>query len=60
MVVGAEVAGDVGYGKVLEAVVLGVEGGGPWAVVDEFGALLAVYEPYDETRVKPAVVIASA
>ncbi|MBV9042810.1 MAG: tRNA pseudouridine(55) synthase TruB [Acidimicrobiia bacterium] len=54
------VAESVRHGKVLEASVLGVEGEGPWAVVDVEGALLAVYETYDEARVKPAVVIASA
>jgi tRNA pseudouridine55 synthase len=57
--VGAEVASDVRHGKVLGAGVLGVDGDGPWAVVDGGGALLAVYEPYDGSRVKPAVVIAS-
>jgi tRNA pseudouridine55 synthase len=57
--VGLGVAGDVRHGKVLEAPVLGVDGDGPWAVVDDEGALLAVYEPYDEGRVKPGVVIAS-
>ncbi|MGI8984702.1 MAG: tRNA pseudouridine(55) synthase TruB, partial [Acidimicrobiales bacterium] len=47
----------VGYGKVLEA---GWAGDGPWAVLDGAGALLAVYEPYGEGRVKPSVVIAPA
>jgi len=51
---------DVRHGKVLALSALGVKGDGPWAVVDDEGALLAVYEPYDEARVKPAVVIASA
>jgi tRNA pseudouridine55 synthase len=58
MVLGAMVD-DVRHGKVLEASVLEVDGDGPWAVVDSGGALLAVYERYDEGRVKPAVVIAS-
>ena len=53
------VAGDVRHGKVLEAAVLGVDGDGPWAVMDGEGALLAVYEPYEDARVKPAVVLAS-
>ena len=53
------VASDVRHGKVLEAAVLGVDGDGPWAVVDGEGALLAVYEPYEGAHVKPAVVIAS-
>jgi hypothetical protein len=38
---------------------LAVDGDGPWAIVDMAGDLLAVYEPYDDARVKPAVVIAS-
>jgi len=54
------VGNEVGHGKVLAPGALGVEGDGPWAVVDADGDLLAVYEPYDEARVKPAVVIASA
>ena len=58
--VDAEVAADVRHGKVLGAAILAAEGSGPWAVIDSEGALLAVYEPYDESRVKPAVVIASA
>jgi hypothetical protein len=33
-------------------------GGGPWAVLDTGGALLAVYEPCTDGRVKPAVVVA--
>jgi tRNA pseudouridine55 synthase len=53
------VASDVRHGKVLEAAVLGVDGDGPWAVMDGEGALLAVYEPYEDARVKPAVVLAS-
>jgi len=58
MVAGAMVD-DVRHGRVLEASALDVEGDGPWAVLDSGGALLAVYEPYDDARVKPAVVIAS-
>jgi len=54
------VAADVRHGKVLDASALGVDGDGPWAVDDEQGALLAVYERYERSRVKPAVVIASA
>jgi hypothetical protein len=39
--------------------VLGVSGDGPWAVLDESGALLAVYEPYREALAKPTVVLAA-
>ncbi len=52
------VAADVVHGKVLPLGTLGVEGDGPWAVVGPSADLLAVYEPYDEGRGKPAVVIA--
>lgn len=45
----------VGFGKVLDG---GWPGDGPWAVHDGEGRLLAVYERYGETRVKPAVVLA--
>jgi tRNA pseudouridine55 synthase len=54
-----EVGADVRHGKVLDGATLGVEGDGEWAVVDNENTLLAVYEPYDGTRVKPTVVIAS-
>ena len=55
--VSAEVAHDVGHGKVLSDHVLGVAGEGPWAVVNASGDLLAVYELHGEGRVKPAVVV---
>ena len=54
------VAAAVGFGKVLDRAVLGVEGDGPWAVVDPAGRLLAVYEPYQAGQVKPAVVLPTA
>ena len=47
----------LGSGKVLARSHLKVEGDGPWAVVDEKGELLAVYEPYREDTVKPAVAL---
>jgi len=62
--VDAEVAVAVGHGKVLGAAELGVDQagpsrhGGPWAVIDASGELLAVYQPYGDGRVKPAVVLA--
>jgi hypothetical protein len=43
----------VRHGRVLDR----FEGDGPWAVVDEGGALLAVYESFGASA-KPAVVIA--
>ncbi|MFN3217604.1 MAG: tRNA pseudouridine(55) synthase TruB [Acidimicrobiales bacterium] len=57
-VVDDDVAAAVRNGKVLEQTVLGVEGAGPWAVLDAGGALLAVYEPHRGSTAKPAVVVA--
>lgn len=59
--VGDELASQVAHGAVLEAATLGVDGSGPWAVLDASGVLLAVYEalPGAMVRVKPAVVLAS-
>jgi tRNA pseudouridine55 synthase len=57
----ASTAAAVAHGKVLTRGVLGIEGDGPWAVLDEAGTLLAVYEPTDkDDAVKPAVVLAAA
>ena len=57
----ASTAAAVAHGKVLTRGVLGIEGDGPWAVLDEAGTLLAVYEPSDkDDAVKPAVVLAAA
>jgi tRNA pseudouridine55 synthase len=52
--VDAGLAEAVGFGKVLD---VDWAGDGPWAVLDGAGALLAVYEPYTDGRVKPAVVV---
>lgn len=56
----SDVAIDVSHGRVLPRDRIGVDGDGPWAVVDEQGELLAVYEAHREGAVKPAVVIAAA
>ena len=50
-------AGIVAHGGVLGLDALGASGDGPWAVLDEGGALLAVYERRDGDRAKPAVVL---
>jgi tRNA pseudouridine55 synthase len=51
----------VAHGKVLTRDLLGIQGDGPWAVLDEAGTLLAVYELTDKADVvKPAVVLAAA
>jgi tRNA pseudouridine55 synthase len=55
-----EVAVAIGFGKVLPVDALGVDGAGPWAVLDQAGKLLAVYEPHRDGTVKPAVVVAPA
>jgi tRNA pseudouridine55 synthase len=47
-------------GKVLPATALGVDGDGPWAVVDADGELVAVYQRHRGTDVKPGVVLAPA
>jgi tRNA pseudouridine55 synthase len=51
-------AAAVANGKVLARAELGVEGDGPWAVVDAEGRLLAMYESHRGDSVKPAVVVA--
>jgi tRNA pseudouridine55 synthase len=51
-------AAAVANGKVLARAELGVEGDGPWAVVDAEGRLLAMYESHRGDTVKPAVVVA--
>jgi tRNA pseudouridine55 synthase len=59
--VGPDVAADVATGKVLTDAVLGGEdglgGGGPWAVLDGDGEVLAVYERYGGGTAKPSVVL---
>ena len=55
--VGGEMADAVAVGKVLEADELELAGEGPWAVLGPDGALLAVYESFRGTTVKPSLVI---
>jgi hypothetical protein len=47
----------VSYGRALE---VDWPDDGPWAVLDDGGALLAVYERVPDGRIKPAVVLAPA
>jgi tRNA pseudouridine55 synthase len=54
------VAIAVGHGRVLGRAELGVEGPGPWAVIDAGGELLAVYEPHRDGRTKPVLVLTPA
>jgi tRNA pseudouridine55 synthase len=53
----AELAGLIRRGLPLDRVSLGIQGGGPWALLDAVGTLLAVYEGTDTDRVRPAVVL---
>jgi tRNA pseudouridine55 synthase len=55
VVVDVAAADSISHGRRLPA----WDGNGPWAVVDESGTLLAVYERADETTAKPAVVLAA-
>jgi tRNA pseudouridine55 synthase len=50
----------VRHGRVLPAAALGAVGEGPWAVLDPGGDLVAVYQRYRGTDVKPGVVLAPA
>lgn len=57
VVADVEMAADVGHGKLLSRERMGVgEAPGPWAVSDEDGVLLAVYEAH-KGATKPSVVI---
>jgi tRNA pseudouridine55 synthase len=56
-VVGEEVAADVATGKVLPLDRLAVAGEGPWAVLDDAGALLAVYRAHRPGTAKPDLVL---
>jgi tRNA pseudouridine55 synthase len=53
----ADAAGSVRTGLPLDRVPLGAVGDGPWAVVDERGELLAVYEATGTDRIRPVVVV---
>ena len=53
------IAVSVRRGLALDRVPLGAVGEGPWALLDERGALLAVYEATDSDRIRPAVVLAA-
>jgi tRNA pseudouridine55 synthase len=55
--VSAEIAGVIHHGLALDRVPVGANGDGPWAMLDERGNLLAVYEATGTDRIKPAVVL---
>ncbi|HVT42288.1 MAG TPA: tRNA pseudouridine(55) synthase TruB [Acidimicrobiales bacterium] len=58
--VDAATAEAIRTGLPLDRVPLGAGGDGPWAMLDERGDLLAVYEATDTDRIRPAVVLAGA
>ena len=53
-----EIGGLIGRGLALDRVPVGAVGEGPWAMVDQHGNLLAVYEATGTDRIKPAVGLA--
>ncbi|HEX2193118.1 MAG TPA: hypothetical protein VHH09_07970, partial [Acidimicrobiales bacterium] len=59
VVVDGETADRVAHGAVLAREAGPFPGEGPWAVLDDEGALLAVYEGHGEERAKPSVVLAA-
>jgi tRNA pseudouridine55 synthase len=54
------IAASIRTGLALDRVPLGAVGDGPWAMLDDTGALLAVYEATGTDRIRPAVVLAAA
>jgi len=58
--VDAAAAASIRTGLPLDRVPLGAVGDGPWAMLDEAGELLAVYEATDSDRIRPAVVLAGS
>jgi tRNA pseudouridine55 synthase len=52
-----EIADLIGRGLALDRVPIGAVGDGPWAMLDQWGNLLAVYEATGTDRIKPAVVV---
>jgi tRNA pseudouridine55 synthase len=51
------IADLIGRGLALDRVPVGAVGEGPWAMLDQRGNLLAVYEATGTDRIKPAVVV---
>jgi tRNA pseudouridine55 synthase len=60
LVASGQVIAAVSHGRLLPLDALGATGPGPWAVVDEAGKLLALYEAHGTGGAKPAVVLAPA
>jgi tRNA pseudouridine55 synthase len=53
------IADAIRTGLALDKVPIGAVGDGPWALLDQGGTLLAVYEATGTDRIKPAVVLAT-
>jgi tRNA U55 pseudouridine synthase TruB len=53
------IAETIRTGLPLDKVPLGAAGDGPWAMLDDRGTLLAVYEATGTDRIRPAVVMAA-
>jgi tRNA pseudouridine55 synthase len=53
-----DTAAAIRTGLPLDRVPLGAVGDGPWAMLDDTGELLAVYEATGSDRIRPAVVLA--
>ena len=53
-----DTAAAIRTGLPLDRVPLGAVGDGPWAMLDDAGGLLAVYEATGSDRIRPAVVLA--
>jgi tRNA pseudouridine55 synthase len=53
-----DVAASIRTGLALDRVPLGAAGDGPWAMLDDAGMLLAVYEATGTDRIRPVVVVA--
>jgi tRNA pseudouridine55 synthase len=51
--------GPISHGAVVARAEAGMTGDGPWAVVEEGGSLVAVYEARADGTAKPSVVLAS-
>jgi tRNA pseudouridine55 synthase len=52
-----QIADLIATGLPLDRIPVGAVGDGPWAMLDEHGNLLAVYEATGTDRIKPAVVL---
>lgn len=58
VVVSDDLTGRVLQGAVLDVDDLSVSGDGPWAVMDQAGDPVAVYERFGDSRLKPSMVLA--